>query len=560
MTIQNSAESKTPASDCAPSEAAVQVAIAAEGPPSPARGGRGIQTDDWFTMLWEDGPLLALVLVFVGVVLSCFGFHDFPLLRAEDVGYLQQARGGWFVLNPYHGPGYPWMIRLVHVTTQLSWFSSAQVVSLLSGALLVVATYRVGRQTGRGPALMAALMTAFVPIVLRSSWMLMSDLFATALVWITFMLLTQDDEPRWKPLALAGSVAGLAYLTRSVFGVLLLCPPMLLLATDSRARWVRPLLSFYGAFGLVVLPWCVFRWMESGNPFYDHNHLNIAFHMHHAGRGWNAFPTIEEYPSLGAVIRSDPERFFEVWWEGAQAIPRKLFGMMPVGGITLGVVGGVLWLAEMSVKKALIWVASGVYAALVAMLWFESRFVLPLIPLLALFVARGLAVIPAGISLHGFRWAPRIRLRQPILRVLVALCLLGVLVPRVDRIEEQLRRGEAPEYRQAVAWLRRHGVSRETVVMSAKSHIAFLAGATVQKYRPNNLQAAELKDLGPILERARVSYFVYDERYAARQFPQFETLLQPKGDQPAFLRPVHIIKEPHRLVIYEYVGNGATAD
>jgi len=498
-------------------------------------------------------PLLVVLAAFLAAQAYLLAIHDFPLLRSEDVGYLSQAERGWLVVDPFHGPGFPWAIRLVCMLSPLSWLRSAQVVSMASGVVLTVVTYLFARRTASRPiAALAGALTAFSPVVFASSCLLMSDALAGALVWSSLLLITHESRRPIGSFAVAGGLLAGAYLTRSVCVVAALSPVVVLLGRPRTTHWVKRGAAFYGTFALVALPWLIVRWVERGNPFFDHNHLNIAFNMHRAGKGWNVFPTVKEYPNLGAVIRSDPRLFLEAWGRNLIALPRQFLELVPIAGVTLGVLGGVLWLRAISAKGLAIVGFCVAYAFAVALTWYEPRFLLPLVPLLALWIARGLQAIPGRFLSNAWPTLADDRVTRAA-RVLAAALALAATCHELRAIPREWLREQPDEYRKAAAWIRRHKTSRRTVIMSAKAHIPFYARGTPAKFRDADLQNTKADGLEAVLRKVKPTYFVYDARYARRQFPQFAHLLKPSDRTSHFLKPVYSIEKPQRLVIYEYV-------
>ncbi|MFQ5905558.1 MAG: hypothetical protein ACE5JA_03205, partial [bacterium] len=110
------------------------------------------------------------------------------------------------------------------------------------------------------------------------------------------------------------------------------------------------------------------------------------------------------------------------------------------------------------------------------------------------------------------------------------------------------------EYRAAADWLAQR-VGGEASVMASKPHIAFFSKSRGISFRSHRLQDAGIEDIPEILAKANPTYFVYDERYAAVEFPQFRTLLDPhRNPYPDLLNPVFRTDSPRRLVIYKYEG------
>ena len=87
--------------------------------------------------------------------------------------------------------------------------------------------------------------------------------------------------------------------------------------------------------------------------------------------------------------------------------------------------------------------------------------------------------------------------------------------------------------------------------MAAKPHLAFYSGARDIRFRDVRLQDASPNEIPSILERARPTYFIYDERYAGEEFPNLRRFLnQNSAPLPELLTPVFVAESPQKLVIY----------
>lgn len=505
---------------------------------------------------WKHGPLALLILSFALAQLYLASVHDFPTTRFETDGisYMKRASGPLFTADPYHGPGYPLAIRLVRGATRLSPFVAAQLVSILAGILLISAAYRVfSLSDGHRTAYRAAVFTAFTPCVVKYSGMILSDALGAALMWTTIWILTRAQRPAARHLFAAGLVAGLAYLTRYVFLFLVVVPPLLLLLTR---RWTRSalfaLLGFYAGFFLATIPWGAFLWHVKGNPFWNHNHLNIAFKMYRDGRGWNFFPSVDQFPTAASVVMSDPLLFIKGWFRTLLDIPLATMDLIPIAGVTLGTLGVLLWFTKFNVRKLTIVLALAGYCLLVALAWIAPRFLVPMAPFVALCISRAIEVVPERASMNLPRSHFVSRWTVPFRFLTTVVVLLGI-VSASRSLPSWFLEHQADEYVKAANWLKANHADRNTTVLAAKPHIPFFSGATGVEYRRHDLQSAESSDLGAALALIRPDYFIYDERYASVEFPQFRHLLEA-GNQVDYLRPVLTIDSPMRLVVFEYVA------
>lgn len=503
--------------------------------------------------------VLALLLAFALVELLLFLQHTDPLARAESDGidYMMAASAPLFQANPFHGPGYPLAIRTVQLTG-VDAFSAAKLVSL-SFALLFVLDCWVLFASFMGPseALLATAITAFHPLTLELGVTIMSDMMAAALFLTAIVLLVTPQRPGMGGFALAGVCAGACYLTRYVylFGILL---PLVLLALSGEARdKFRTKLShvglFLAGFLLMTAPWMAFLYQTKGNPLWNQNHLNVAFKMYRQGQGWNLFPSEEQYGGLADVIRSDPRLFVKSWTKTFAELPKRMLDLIPGVG-AIGAVGFFVWVARFNHRKAILLALTAMYGILVSMVWLEDRFLLPLLPLFAAFLAGGLCAIPSKLETSGFGACTGALLRRiPLRLTAVAGTLLFLVFLSAHRIPSYFA-DQAPEYRRAGEWLSAR-TPENASVLSAKPHVAFFGGASFLYFRTYRLQDARLEDLPNLLERIRPSFVVFDERYTSVEFPQFRAMLDPDTQPLSFLlRPVFTVEEPKRLVVYEYAA------
>jgi hypothetical protein len=487
------------------------------------------------------------------VELYLFAVHQFPLvaLESDGIGYMRRASGPLFQLDPFHGPGYSWAIRLLSLGTSAP-FPAAKLVSLLSGLGLLLAAWRIFLRVSRPPvAATATALLAATPALLFRGVAVMSDMLATALFYAALLTLLRAETPRRGSYALAGALAGLAYLTRYVYLLLLALPLLAVLLLHRRAPGRRRLsacLSFWLAFLIITSPWLIHVYRRTGNPFCNQDHLNIAFEMtsHSKGLSWRHFPSPEDYPNLLAVIRSDPGLFLRTWAGTLLKLPRALGSTLrPIG--LLALLGLIPWLQRAGRRGLLLIASLGAYTLAVALTWWEERFLLPLIPLLSLWAASCLELLPS-----------RPRLRVP-WRGVAALAMVGALAWHASSAVPRTLAREPLDYRAAVRWLREHAPP-DAVVLAAKPHIPFFSGLTgiAPRARNSPLAGCTLQDLPRVLAQVRPTYLVYDHRAAARYFPNLKPLLVPqRNPYPSLLRPVFQIDEPRRLIIYEYLGPSA---
>jgi len=460
---------------------------------------------------------------------------------------MERALGPLFALDAFHAPGYSWAIRLWTGLTGMSVFAAARIVSVAGGAAVVCCTaVLAGRMANQRAVIPAALLAAANASLLKYSTMVMSDAMAAGLVSGVLVCLAPGGTRRGRQFAIAGCLAGGAYLTRYVY-IVLLPVGMMAACLLPRGRRLAPALRFTLGFLVVAAPWLIVVGARTGNPFWNHNHLNVAFNMYRGREGWNAFPGATEFPTLGHVIASDPGLFLRCWVRSIMELPVALARTLslPVAGMTLA--GAVVWLRCYRRGWTIV-IACAAYTGLMTMVWVERRFLLPLLPCGIVLAATALATVPAWSSLHIHTGRRSMRIRLP-WRLLTLILVVALPALQSYRRGCEMLDREPLEYLGAAQWLRQHSRPGTTRILAAKPHIAFLSGATHVDFREQGLQDAGITELKDVVRRSRTDFVVMDSRYAAEEFPRLAGLLAPDR-APPFLRLCRTVGQTETVVIY----------
>jgi hypothetical protein len=525
-----------------------------------------------------------MLIAFIVIESFLFSHHSFPLTREETDGiyymrraaagligdsnrnsvhqwdgiyYLWMEAGAVFQAHPFHGPGYPLAIWLLY-RLGLDLFSSAKAVSLVFGVIFIMASWLIlSSFSPPKEALLATIIIIFNSFTLTTGVTIMSDMMAAALFLLALALLLGPKEvTKWR-FILAGIFGGLAYLTRYVFIITLVVPLIFWLFRpldrNGRLKALPQLFAFLFGFLLITLPWFVVVYQTKGSPFWNQNYLNVAFKMLQSGQTitWNVFPSSAEYSGWFDVITSHPSLFFKSWLKTIFELPWQLVNLIP----RLGVIGGLgffFWLASFNQRKAVFLAVTILYGLFISLGWLEDRFLLLFIPLVASCIASGLFAIPNSITLSDFP-KPLGSLTHAIpLRVVTISLAIILLVILSVRETPWYFYDQADEYKRTADWLEPL-VSEDTSIMASKPHIAFFSQSDNLDFRAYHLQEAKIEDLPQILAEAKPTYFIYDERYGAVEFPQFRILLDPNSNPyPQLLSPVFEVDSPRKLIVYKY--------
>lgn len=503
-------------------------------------------------LLRDCRPVVLVLAVFLLAELCLYCYHSTPLASGETdgIGYMQRAQGPLFQMQPFHGPGYPLAIRLVHLAGP-DLFSSAKLASLAFGLLfLTVAWLLLSSVTTSGNALIASALMSVNWVLTFRSVVILSDVMAASLMLTGLAVILAPQDAGRRHFISSGVLCGLAYLTRYINAVALSVPLVWLLLSPRGKGRIGRAAPFYAGFALATLPWLAFSCRETGNPFWNSNHLNVAFAIFRNGQGWNAFPSEDQFPGLADVIRADPYLFFRNWLHNLLRLPSRTLDLFPTVGV-LGGVGFFFWLCDLNWRKLTLLTIMLFFGLATCLVWIEERFLLPLLPLAASFIASGILVLPRRIRLPAAGVLSRASSLAIPLRTSVAILSIAATVALSASYVESFFSGQAPEYMSAAEWISSHPGGSDTSVMALKPHIAFFSNSRPVYFRDCRLQYAAAADLPAIIDQARPTYLVYDERLAAIEFPQFSKLLSPESDPyPGVLEPVLEIRDPKKLVIY----------
>lgn len=330
-----------------------------------------------------------------------------------------------------HGPLLPMLLAPLlalfgpGMLMQSAWL--AALAAWATAALL----FRLGERRGGAPmGAAAALVWTLSPLTLQSvhhdiALPVGALLFTCALDLIT----------RKQPRALAAGVAlGLAWLAR---------PEMLLAAPLFALFAGRTALPLLAGFALAAAPWVAHQWSAAGQPFFNlSSYILLGY--------WGAYPELSPLRDFALT----PQHWPDVLRESLPRLDRKWLDFAPraVKRAVLAPSGGTGWLASLGFLLGVVlkgdrrvgWLAlalSGIPVLVQTLTVFDSRYIVPFMPLWALAVAQ------AALWLGGFlpAWG-----RRP--RTVLAL-LLMLMLPSIGPALKDATNG-ARRWREHLAELR----------------------------------------------------------------------------------------------------------
>lgn len=322
--------------------------------------------------------------------------------------------------------------------------------------------------------------------------------------------------PRRRLWFAAGAVAGLAYLTRYNGAALVpgaVAAAWILFGTR---RGILPALSFLGAFALVIAPWSLFLWAETGDPFWNQNFQNVAVAALAGGAGLAAqgnFMGAVGFESVWEVIRVHPPHVVgsilanlgrHIAADAAQLVGWPLTAVAAAGAV----LHGRGWFT----RRRLAFLAVGLctYGVLLTV-FYNPRFMLPLLPWWSA-AAGGLA---------GLARLTRNRVRPVWVGAAMAVVAGAATVQAVRLSQHPMRHGGlAVEYAALARNARLTGMpfGPGTPIAARKPHIGYYLGAPVIPIPPG-----EFEDL-----RASGAHYLLVSGIEVSAIPGFLPLWNPR--------------------------------
>lgn len=417
---------------------------------------------------------------------------------------------------PYKGPFYA-VVLIPFRLVAGDWYRGAVILSALCGGAALFLAYRLVRSLfGRR---VAVLSTISVPLVVEFFVQLhraSTDVLFTALCLASMALTILPGATR-RRLAVAGAVAGLAFLTR-YNGAFLPVGTFLALVIANPDRWSgrRRVLAFglYAVcFLLVCAPWFVANWLETGRILATRNVQNITATFYGAPR-WQTDPA-SQLESLPRLVTAHPAYFVERYFlnlidhlqrDFAQLLQWPL-SLIPLAGL-LGLV-----LRRPTRRQSAFYLFAVAYWLLMGIVFYASRFSLPLILPYLVFGFSWVQTGDAGTTPWGrgiATWVQDPSRRRAALFLGIALTAAIVLL-QVHKImaTERMLYARRPLYiLDAAESLAGQNDLGSTRIIARKGHIAYYAGLD---FVPYSTHVGSLEDLLRYAHREDAKYVTYSK-------------------------------------------------
>ena len=305
------------------------------------------------------------------------------------------------------------------------FYLSGRALTAAFGTLTVLLVYQIGMRWGTRYALLAAALMAVMPMHVRESHYVLTDVPVTFFVTLTFLLsLRAHEQPRLAAFAWAGAAAGLAIAVKYTGGLVVMLPII--------TAWMTPAdrLSRTHA-SLLVLAACLGAFLIAAPySFLDlPGFLNGFAHLAGAYKG--------ERPPEPAWLLYLKHLSGSLQWPAL---------LLVSGGLALGVVrairgpGRVRWTLTVTFPLVYFWFVSRQTLVF-------GRYLLPIVPFLCILAA---AAVVAGVSLLRRFDIPR-SVRTALI---VGLTIAAILPPGIRAVSFSRDLGKRGTAAQAYEWIR----------------------------------------------------------------------------------------------------------
>jgi 4-amino-4-deoxy-L-arabinose transferase-like glycosyltransferase len=355
-------------------------------------------------------------------------FFEYPTLYIYIQMVVAVAR---FLTGAIHGH---W--TTLASVTPADFYLWGRVVTVLFGTATVFLLHVAGLRWGARTALLSAALLAVMPLHVRESHFVLTDVPVTFFVTLTFLLsLTAHERGTLWAFVAAGAAAGLATATQ-YNGMLALVMPLLACWMTPSVKPSRLLVSLalVGASAICFFLTVPYSVLDLPTFLDQFAHLTASYSGH---------------SSSGHELITYLEHLRNAWhWPAA---------LMIIGGLMLGLVRAIKGPGR--VKWTLLIVFPVLY------LWFISRetllyarYLLPILPFLALMAA---SAVVSGVSLLRRYEIPR----QVRSALIVALVLLAVAPPAYTSIEYNVAAGREWTTKLAYDWILREVPRGSTITI-----------------------------------------------------------------------------------------------
>lgn len=272
--------------------------------------------------LFQRIPYFLIGLYFIVILIASLTYHkigDYGVETDFYEGMVYEAKEflkGNLIIEGYKGPLYPIVLGILGFIFG-DFFTVGVILCVISGALFLYFGFKTLQKIfGFDVALGSILLIMTNAIFIQYSYSAGTDLFFCMLSIISIYFLVKGDYLKTSYIFLSGIFASLAFLTRTngLFLPASAIVGFLIFKFSSKkySTLIKHSFIYLLGFALLNIPWSIYKYVHTGDFFYDRNYTNTAWELYGKGKmSWDYWQSVEslKFNSIKDVILRDPIYF-----------------------------------------------------------------------------------------------------------------------------------------------------------------------------------------------------------------------------------------------------------
>ncbi|MCX8056141.1 MAG: glycosyltransferase family 39 protein [Ignavibacteria bacterium] len=269
-------------------------------------------------------PLIIIGIYFLIVLISALTYHqigDYGVETDFYEGMVYEAKEflkGNLIIEGYKGPLYPIVLGVLGFVFG-DFFRIGVILCVVSAVLFLFFGFKTLEKIfGYDVALGSILLIITNSIFIQYSYSAGTDLFFCALSILSIYFLVKGNQLKNSYIFISGIFASLAFLTRTngLFLPAAAIVSFLIFKFSSKkySVLIKHSLIYLAGFVLLNIPWSIYKYIHTGDFFYDRNYTNTAWELYGKGKmSWDYWQSVEslKFTSFKDVIMRDPILFVQ---------------------------------------------------------------------------------------------------------------------------------------------------------------------------------------------------------------------------------------------------------
>lgn len=269
-------------------------------------------------------PLITIGTYFLLILYFALTYHkigDYGVETDFYEGMVYEAKEflkGNLIIEGYKGPLYPIVLGILGFLFG-NFFTIGVLICVISAAVFLHFSFKTLEKIfDYDVALGSILLILTNAIFIQYSYSAGTDLFFCALAITSIYFLVKGDYLKTSYIFLSGFFASLAFLSRTngLFLPAAAFISFVIFKFSSRKYpvLIKHSLIYLAGFALLNIPWSIYKYIKTGDFFYDRNFTNTAWELYGKGKmSWDYWQSVEslKFKSFSDVIFRDPIYFVQ---------------------------------------------------------------------------------------------------------------------------------------------------------------------------------------------------------------------------------------------------------